>query len=75
MIRFFAILKGVVAGLRVVLAATVMIAGLVRAMAGTQGGSTARARLAKAPGRDWPASALEDLIGVPDAAAIVSALP
>jgi len=48
--------------------------GLVGAIIGTLGGAEARARLAKALGRDLPAALIEDVVAVGGAALIVSSL-
>jgi uncharacterized membrane protein len=48
-----------------------VIAGVLGAVAGTLGGHSARASLAKAIGRDLPAALVEDMVAVAGAAAVV----
>lgn len=48
--------------------------GVIGALIGTLGGAAARARLAAAFGRDWPAALIEDAVAILAALAIVCAL-
>jgi uncharacterized membrane protein len=48
--------------------------GIVGAVIGTYGGAAARARLARAFGRDRPAALVEDIVAIVGAALIVTAL-
>ena len=50
------------------------IAGAIGAVIGTLGGRAARARLAAAFGKDWPAALIEDAVAIGGALAIVAAL-
>lgn len=51
-----------------------LVAGVIGAVIGTLGGAEARARLAKAFGKDMPAAIIEDAVAVIGALLIVSAV-
>jgi uncharacterized membrane protein len=52
-----------------------LLAGAVGAVIGTLGGAAARARLAAAFGRDFPAALLEDAVAILAAVLVVAAVP
>ncbi len=52
-----------------------MILGVVGAVIGTFGGAAARAKMAAAFGKDWPAALIEDAVAIVAAAVIASLLP
>ena len=51
-----------------------LMAGAIGAVIGTLGGAAARARIASAFGRDWPAALIEDIVAIGGAGLIACAL-